>query len=465
MSADSEGNGIRGSENGKYYLFSESRILVARLWPLPLAWGKELPGGAWRGMRPHLRIRERFLGRQRKEPVFRYREWAIPYEPRRAGAIRLHLRDGLDAAEEARRRRGYEAAVRAAGRAELAFSWIPPEVARVVGRFRFRQWHLLSMTARCPGALELIESNPGLALALANAGVFCRAGHRSDVKRRLLGCRRREIARWLGFPGREATVGILERVPPGQSGIVPLFLLRGLLHAPRTLVRLSHLPRIPALIPLLLSSRIFAPAIGDSFLHEIAGVTEASACDRLGGLMRDCVCMMRRGEQIRDVEMPRRIASVNQLRKWHDALVDLLNRRANAEMLSLVFRPPPIPGIPGIEPLTNVIDLMAEGRLQRNCVMSYAPQVAGGSLYIYRVTIPERATVSIEREGRRGWRIGEISGHGNRPVLGETRRFVEGWLRARVADAAWPSDQEGDDPPLEPAGALGWNGGEDDIPF
>ena len=52
------------------------------------------------------------------------------------------------------------------------FADIPPHVRSAVEVFQTRQWHLLAMAARCPMAVELLQSNPALAFALASCWLF-----------------------------------------------------------------------------------------------------------------------------------------------------------------------------------------------------------------------------------------------------------------------------------------------------
>ena len=77
--------------------------------------------------------------------------------------------------------------------------------------------------------------------------------------------------------------------------------------------------------------------------------------------------------------------------------------------------------------------LLAEGRLQRNCVGAYAPLVSAGTCFIYRVDMPERSTLAIEPAAH-GWRIRELVGPANSPVSPGTVAAVQAWLD----DAARP---------------------------
>lgn len=68
------------------------------------------------------------------------------------------------------------------------------------------------------------------------------------------------------------------------------------------------------------------------------------------------------------------------------------------EIKHCVFPRPPLPGENNcVVPLRSAADLIEEGRVQSNCVASYAKQVEHGGIFIYRVIFPERATVSIVR--------------------------------------------------------------------
>jgi hypothetical protein len=74
--------------------------------------------------------------------------------------------------------------------------------------------------------------------------------------------------------------------------------------------------------------------------------------------------------------------------------------------------------------------LVEEGRLQHNCVAGYAPRVAEGDTYIYRIVRPQRATLSLVRWPGGDWRIGELFLAANYAVSAGTRQEVYRWLEA-----------------------------------
>jgi hypothetical protein len=89
---------------------------------------------------------------------------------------------------------------------------------------------------------------------------------------------------------------------------------------------------------------------------------------------------------------------------------------------------PPLPGTEDIIPLTSAAQRMEEGRIQRNCVDSYARRVKSGGIYVYKVLRPERATLAIKRSSWHSWTVAELEAAGNRRVRSFTRLAVEHWL-------------------------------------
>ena len=66
-------------------------------------------------------------------------------------------------------------------------------------------------------------------------------------------------------------------------------------------------------------------------------------------------------------------------------------------------------------------------REQHNCVASYERLARRGDVAIYRVTVPERATLSLVPDGCR-WKVSELRGPCNQRVPPHTREAVRRWL-------------------------------------
>ena len=89
------------------------------------------------------------------------------------------------------------------------------------------------------------------------------------------------------------------------------------------------------------------------------------------------------------------------------------------------FGPPPVPGTSWLRPITNSAALAAEGEEMQHCAASYAPVVAAGRSYVYRVEGEglERATLEVVRVWG-GWRPRQILGRNNAPVNSEAERRI-----------------------------------------
>jgi hypothetical protein len=440
--------------DGKLLRFGRGQVVVLRGWPEPLAWRK-IRGGPWRHVRPDLALGEiRRAAEGLDLQQLERGEWT-PRDARleRSGPLagQLHLAFACSARER------IAAGLRTRQEAARSFlALFPPEVLDLVGRFEERQWHVLQLLARCPGADDLVRSNPALAFAIASNWVFHKPAVKQPLRaaRRLLRIRRRDAAAWLGFPGTESAARTLARVEAAAVSLKLAFDLRRALLDPQADRLLRHLQRpVRGALRLIVSPELrpyFTPAL----LEEIAAAPGWSGSLRAWGLLRDGIEM--------SAQLHRRVprfSSTERLERWHDDLMEDMNADARAAYLELRFPLPPIPGTDAIEPLVTPRDLLEEGRQMRHCVASYARRVAQGESYVYRMRAPERATLEVTPT-RHGWQLAQIHGRQNAPVLPETQKAALRWLerahaparRVRRSDSAW-----GAHAPPEPA--------HEDIPF
>ena len=93
---------------------------------------------------------------------------------------------------------------------------LPREVREELRRYAERKWHLLNLFARCPGALDLSRSNPGLAYALASNWAFHKPAVARPIRaaRSLVHKKQKAILEWLGFPATEPARRILAKIRP-----------------------------------------------------------------------------------------------------------------------------------------------------------------------------------------------------------------------------------------------------------
>lgn len=405
-------------KDGKGYLFGGGRLDVMRPWPQPAAWRLTQGARGFRHSVPDLDLRE-------------VRRWATRGFVERRVAAYVSLQGELARAdvtpeEHAREVERIRAGFTARQRAARAFlDEIPPRVRRIVCRFRHRHWPVLSMLGRAPRSIDLIESNPALGWMLASNPMF----HRPNVERPMRACRtwccrpRPEIAEWLGFPPTRSAVRLLAKIEPQALTADGLRALRARMREGAPIVRgLAHAPRITRDMLDVVGPRQFAPLVTPALLGFIA------TADRLAAsrTVRTLFDVARLGTELEAQLRP--VRSTAELRNQYEELVERAEAKRLGQDEILDFPDPPLAAEDGIEPIADHRALIHEGRAQHHCVATYAKHVAERRLYVYRVTGPERATVSIKPRADGTWRISELRASHNRAVTRRTRRRIERWL-------------------------------------
>ena len=332
---------------------------------------------------------------------------------------------------------------------------IPPAIIQTVRRFQSHQCLLMLLLHRQPDVLDLAHTNPVLAYCLANNDQFRNTGDSVALQLALGHSRQKQRAllEWLGFPGSEAMARTLRRIPPESASPS---LLRRLSYAmegdPNLVAQLAHIPTVNAGVLELLVDRQIRPLVTTKLLLTVADQADelciGHTADQLGGALA-LLCEMGATIPVRPLTSIQQIA---RLQEQTDIAYQVYLRRQATERETLQrkrvrrhnavrarrsthkgkacpYPPPPIPGTPAIVPITSATDLAHEGQIQGNCVASYLQRVLGGSCYLYRVTSPERATLSIAPTPGGEWRRVEIKGPKNQKVELTTIRAVECWLR------------------------------------
>lgn len=418
--------------DGKYYRFTRGTVLVVRGWPDLLAWRKTPSSPSWQRVRPELRLGEpEPIGADRtprKQCLVRQPDFdAGEDEARNDPSISFHpdwpgwRLERLQAQLRARR---------------WLVDTFPAGIRQRLGRFPNRQWHLAVLLARCPGAIDLVDSNPALAYALASSWCFRESPVRWPLRsaRRLVRGRQRDLLTWLGFPGTESAVRTLRKVPPAACTLPILLRLRELLRDPEALPFLRHARRIHGSTVALLQEPSFRPLLTPTLLEETARRTRPDRTHPVALLLRDTLALL----TALPPANPVCFLDIRSIIQCHDRLVmSLIRDRDVPDPLawndppppesSARFPDPPVPGTPSIIPLVNRQQLEEEGRQMRHCVGVYSEWVQSGRVYVYRILSPCRATLSVELRGV-AWEIDQLAGPANRPVPRETRDAVQRWL-------------------------------------
>lgn len=308
---------------------------------------------------------------------------------------------------------------------------LPKPVAHVIEPFRTHQWPLLAFLSFDEGALDLASNNPALAFFLAQRLKCDREMIQSLCCSQM---RQRELLDVLGLPSSSNAVKLFRKIAPaslnGDNWQSIIDLLKAELGSPKP--RLNHLPSINSGVVEILLDRGAADAALPSLLTEVAKDRSENYRGRIVHLITSTLRMQ---DEMQVRKRCDRFASVARLRTVHEEVSEHYRRRAAqltqaSQHESDHFRNPPIPGIAGkIEPVTSAAQLVDEGEIQGNCVASYASKVRDGNTFIYRLLLPERATLSIVRKTSfSSWKVGELEGRYNTDARPETEDFVQAWL-------------------------------------
>lgn len=309
---------------------------------------------------------------------------------------------------------------------------LPKNVARILEPFRTHQWPLLILLRDDPGAVDLAESNPALAFFLAHT-MNCDRGLIQSL--RCCSMRRKDVLEILEFEPSKRAVSLFQKICPasitGDNWWAVVNLLRR--EAVKAKSYLNHLPVINSGVVEIMLDPEASQAATATLLDEVARDRSENYRGRIVHLITSTLSMQ---QELQAGQIRSSFANVARLREIHDQVSE--NYRRRIRQLSEVssessdyFRTPPIPGIPGkIEPITSPQNLVNEGEEQGNCVASYASRVRSGTSFIYRISQPQRATLSLVRAGveSQDWKISELEAKFNTAVSAETEEFVHAWL-------------------------------------
>jgi hypothetical protein len=294
---------------------------------------------------------------------------------------------------------------------------IPPGVVSATEGFGSRQMALLRVCVKREQAADLLKQNPALGFSLAHHLRF-RPSESEPVElaARVSKMKQREIARWLGFPESQAWVNILAKIPAAVVSLESVLALRQGAKRPEVEKPLCHLQSINAgAVALVLNERV-SHLVTPNLLQEVASTPEEKEIAHTARRIENILDLR---EQMGTEEDAGAFRSREQVRR-----VELETVEDHLRYLKRISGYKEF----GEPPLMNTAHLEEEGRMQHNCVGGHGPLIEGGDCYVYRVTSPERATLSIEKCPDGCWRIQELLLARNEPVRVETWNIVEKWI-------------------------------------
>lgn len=303
-------------------------------------------------------------------------------------------------------------------------STFPDEVARATERYPSRHWRVLRLFRSRPQAVELAEQNPALAFCLASHGRFrerCPHDAVVEMSRR----RQRDIMGWLGFPDAQGAARMLSRIVPEAVHLRSMRRLQRALMDPAVGQILAHTPVIHAGVLGLVSEPRILHAVTPALVAEVADRRDELCRPATARMLVDLDAMVR---QFPAIARPATFRTIARLREVHDEVALQYSARRDLCRTSRRFPRPPIPGNSEIVPIRTARGLVNEGAAQGHCVANYIDRVLRGTVYVYRVHYPERATLSIVPAPDGGWEIEDLLLSYNREPDSETWEHVESWL-------------------------------------
>ncbi len=311
---------------------------------------------------------------------------------------------------------------------------VPAEARQAIGGFAERQWHVMALLARCPGALDLVHSTPALAFALASNWVFAKRPVQQPLRaaRSLLRKRQVEICDWLEFPARPSTVSALRKFRGPDISVKSLLYLRDALWDDEIAKVLSHCATITRQLLFAATHPIMRAHVSPRFLRDLDAQKPVPDARYPNLDLRDALGWFLTGGY-RQFRGPRMLQSIRQL---YAAFNAALERPAAASHPAEgdIFPAPPFAGSHDIIPLRTGRDFLREGMTMKHCIASLHRAAEEGTSAFYSVLAPERATLLLILDNG-VWRVDQLAGAGNKPVSQATWAAVYRWLGSQIWEA------------------------------
>jgi len=296
---------------------------------------------------------------------------------------------------------------------------LPEDVQEVVYFAPWAQFTVLQAMLTSHQAFELAISNPLLFILLVEFSVMkmlTKANFGWLVQQP-----RVEILRQLGLAESASAVRILSRTRGRMRTRQDLHAICRVLQDDHLLSHLRHLqqPTIAAFLMVDYMPETIWPRLL-KMLHPNDGMAKVKALSTLVSRLRD---LGARCQQLR---------SLNQFEQLQ-ATFDRLRERQNLHLACYYqkklgpYPPAPVPGNEYVKPLISWRELLREGDEMRHCVASHAERVSSGEIFIYRVELDQRLTLSL-RKSSDGWVIKELKGFANSIPDEREARMVQKWL-------------------------------------
>lgn len=311
------------------------------------------------------------------------------------------------------------------------FDKIPCVVKNIVEKFGNSNWVLLRYCLKYPYFMELAESNPALALIVANMDIFTGKKMSSELDSdELLKMKQVKILGLAGFPPQEKIRKSMQRISPEGISVYGLLSLRKFYSTEKEDKRktklLSHVPNFNEEIFYVINNSSLLDVVKDSFLIELSRISEKEyrrnilkSLNKTHNLYR---LLLQKLPQVRDSEHIK-ILYKNILKKF--------NLKSRGEIINTNFKKSPLPDAHFIKYLATPADMIIWGGYMRNCLKSHIRTAFSGNSYYYKIKLGnETATLQLTQNGSR-CNLASIKGRFNRDCSANLYDAVRYWFECR----------------------------------
>ena len=339
------------------------------------------------------------------------------------------------------------------------FSDIPDDIRDRVRRYRFGQCTMLRWLARYPAAQDLCDANPNL-FWLLTVALYDSSLDETEIPG-LLQQRQTALLDRVIRPARRSLLRLLHRLEIESGDLKEARAVIRALQKPHILKIVAHLESVPTG---LLKALCDNPELSWSpVVRLLAEEFKSPQCTplKMSRHLSDTLEDIRRMGEVLGIHNSdpdiERCNSIEKLERLRDSWVDRVNRRhglwlrggdddwlEDATLRSWLgmskqevrqyaehnwtFPRPPLAETAEIRAIRSVHELIAESRIQKNCVATYAPAIREGEVFIYKVLRPHRATLELKLRGG-AWVRGDLRLSCNRIPGPEVERVVSEWFR------------------------------------
>lgn len=337
------------------------------------------------------------------------------------------------------------------------FSDIPAEIRDQVRQFEFGQCAMFRWLVRYPEARDLCRGNPKLLWLLAVS--IYDSNFDEDEIPALLRQKQAAIMGRIIRPPSPSILRILRKVEIGVGDLKEARVIIRALKKPHIRKIVAHLESVSSVLleNIHNSPSLALPSVA-LFLAQKLGDPDCNPV-ALSRHISDTLMDINRMAEVLGIENPEQAIagcrSIEELNRLRDRWVDRVNRDRGLWLnagedewpgdldppdwfglqkdelekymeIDWAFPEPPYPDSKEIRAIRSLHELIGEGRIQRNCVASYASAVLSGELFIYKVLSPHRATLEVQKR-EEGWEIAQLKLSCNRPPGEEVEKVVNEW--------------------------------------